>query len=104
MTPIQDGEVLALHHKLAAETLRADQGWERAEAKSKECNELREQLASLKATPYPKPWSERMGVEVGQEVHPAQAFPYMKAELLEWRASVKGNGTLNSQQIPEVKK
>lgn len=38
-------EILALHRQLAAERLRADQGWERAEAKSKECAELRERLA-----------------------------------------------------------
>jgi hypothetical protein len=38
-------EVLALHRKLAGETLRANQGWERAEAKASECNELRERMA-----------------------------------------------------------
>ncbi|MFK3741388.1 hypothetical protein, partial [Massilia sp. TN1-12] len=37
-------EILSLHRQLAAEKLRADQGWERAKAKSKECIELRERL------------------------------------------------------------
>jgi hypothetical protein len=38
-------EILSLHRQLAAEKLRADQGWQRAEAKSKECIELRERMA-----------------------------------------------------------
>lgn len=42
----RDEEILALHRQLAAERLRADQGWARAEAKSRECAELRERLAS----------------------------------------------------------
>jgi hypothetical protein len=37
-------EILVLHRRIAAETLRANQGWERAEAKSKECIELRERM------------------------------------------------------------
>jgi hypothetical protein len=41
----QSEEILALHRQLAAEKLRADQGWERADAKSKECIELRERMA-----------------------------------------------------------
>lgn len=44
-------EVLALHRHLAAEKLRADQGWQRAEAKSKECIELRERMAGTPASP-----------------------------------------------------
>lgn len=39
-------EILTLHRQLAAEKLRADQGWERAEAKSRECINLRERMAS----------------------------------------------------------
>lgn len=38
-------EVLSLHRQLAAEKLRADQGWQRAEAKSRECIDLRERMA-----------------------------------------------------------
>jgi len=38
-------EVLSLHRQLAAEKLRADQGWERGEAKSRECLDLRERMA-----------------------------------------------------------
>lgn len=37
-------EILALHRQLAGEKLRADQGWERAEAKSRECIQLRERM------------------------------------------------------------
>lgn len=44
--PEKNEEILALHRALAGEKLRADQGWERAEAKSKECNELRERMAA----------------------------------------------------------
>jgi hypothetical protein len=45
--PVQTAEeVLALHRQLAAEKLRADQGWARAEAKSTECIELRERMAA----------------------------------------------------------
>jgi hypothetical protein len=36
---------LRLHRQLASERLRADSGWERYEAKNKECLALREQLA-----------------------------------------------------------
>jgi hypothetical protein len=44
-------EVLALHRKLAAETLRADQGWQRYEAKNRECLDLRAaRSAHLSAT------------------------------------------------------
>lgn len=43
--PSADDEVLALHRQLATERLRADQGWARAEAKSKECADLRERLS-----------------------------------------------------------
>jgi hypothetical protein len=39
-------EILSLHRQLAAEKLRADQGWQRAEAKSKECIDLRERQAA----------------------------------------------------------
>jgi hypothetical protein len=39
-------EILSLHRQLAGERLRADQGWERAEAKSRECIELRERQAA----------------------------------------------------------
>lgn len=42
----REPEILALHRQLAAERLRADQGWARAEAKSKECIELRERMAT----------------------------------------------------------
>ena len=45
-TGAKDDEVLALHRQLAAEKLRADQAWTRAEAKSKECVELRERMAA----------------------------------------------------------
>jgi hypothetical protein len=38
-------EILTLHRQLAAEKLRANQGWERAEAKSRECLQLRERMA-----------------------------------------------------------
>lgn len=41
----RDKEVLSLHRQLAAEKLRADQGWARAESKSRECIELRERMA-----------------------------------------------------------
>jgi hypothetical protein len=40
-------EILALHRRLAAEKLRADRAEERADAKSKECIELRERMASV---------------------------------------------------------
>lgn len=50
----QTDEILALHRQLAAEKLRADQGWERAAAKSKECIELRERMVASKAAPSAK--------------------------------------------------
>jgi hypothetical protein len=40
-----DEEVLSLHRQVAAERLRADQGWQRYEAKNKECLQLREMIA-----------------------------------------------------------
>jgi len=43
---VADEEVLALHRQLAAETLRADQGWQRYEAKNRECLDLRAALAT----------------------------------------------------------
>lgn len=43
----RDEEILALHRQVAAERLRADQGWERAEAKSRECLALRDRMAYL---------------------------------------------------------
>jgi hypothetical protein len=43
-------EILSLHRQLASEKLRADQGWSRAEAKSKECIELRERMARINLT------------------------------------------------------
>lgn len=42
----RDEEILALHRQVAAERLRADQGWERAEAKSRECLALRDRMAA----------------------------------------------------------
>ena len=39
-------EIISLHRQLAAEKLRANQGWGRAEAKSRECINLRERMAS----------------------------------------------------------
>ena len=42
----QHDEILALHRRLAAETMRADDGWRRADAKSRECIELRERMAA----------------------------------------------------------
>lgn len=41
----QNDEILSLHRRLAGEKLRADQGWARAEAKSKECIQLRDRMA-----------------------------------------------------------
>lgn len=41
----QNEDILALHRQLTAEKLRADQGWARAVAKSKECIELRDRMA-----------------------------------------------------------
>lgn len=46
-------EVLALHRQIAAEKLRADQGWQRAESKAKECAELRERLAKQTSEQVP---------------------------------------------------
>lgn len=51
----RDEEILALHRQVAAERLRADQGWERAEAKSRECIELRDRLAAY-ASPMSNGW------------------------------------------------
>jgi hypothetical protein len=42
----QHDETLALHRQLVGEKLRADQGWARAAAKSRECIELRERIAA----------------------------------------------------------
>lgn len=39
---------LAAHRKLAGESLRADQGWQRYEEKNRECNALRDQIATTK--------------------------------------------------------
>jgi hypothetical protein len=39
-------EILRLHRELGASRLYAKQGWQRAEAKSKECNEIRMRLAN----------------------------------------------------------
>jgi len=47
----QNNEILALHRQLAGEKLRADQGWARAEAKSRECIELRERMAAGSGQP-----------------------------------------------------
>jgi hypothetical protein len=44
-----DEEIIALHRRLAAETLRADLAEARATAKSQECIELRERMAALPA-------------------------------------------------------
>jgi hypothetical protein len=44
--PAPSEEVLALHRLLAAEKLRADKGWQRYEAKNRECLNLREKLAA----------------------------------------------------------
>lgn len=43
---LREEETLALHRQLAAEKLRADQGWERYEAKNRECLGLREKIAA----------------------------------------------------------
>jgi hypothetical protein len=44
-----DEEIIALHRRLAAETLRADRAEARATAKSQECIELRERMAASPA-------------------------------------------------------
>lgn len=44
--PAKDEEVLALHRKLAAETLRADQGWQRYEEANRDRNSLRADMAA----------------------------------------------------------
>jgi hypothetical protein len=49
-------EVRSLHRQLAAEKLRADQGWARAEAKSKECIALRERMAQAARAVVPEDW------------------------------------------------
>lgn len=46
-----DEEILALHRRLAAETLRADRAEARATAKSRECIELRERIAARPPIP-----------------------------------------------------
>jgi hypothetical protein len=43
----QAEDIGALYRKIAAEKLRADLGWDRAQAKSRECIELRERMAKL---------------------------------------------------------
>ena len=64
----QTDEILALHRQLAAEKLRADQGWERAEAKSKECIELRERMAA------PAPQHSELSDEWIKDLHDSM-FP-----------------------------
>lgn len=43
----QDDIILDLHRKLAAETLRADQGWQRYESANADRNVLREERANF---------------------------------------------------------
>jgi len=40
-------EILRLHRELGASKLYAKQGWERAEAKARECNEVRARMANI---------------------------------------------------------
>jgi hypothetical protein len=51
-------EILALHRRLAAEKLRADRAEERADAKSKECIELRERMAAVPLLTAPAPQTD----------------------------------------------
>jgi DNA-binding transcriptional regulator YdaS (Cro superfamily) len=44
-----DDEILALHRQLAAETLRADQGWQRYESANADRNALRAEIAETTA-------------------------------------------------------
>lgn len=47
-------DIGALYRKIAAESLRADLGWARAQSKSRECIELRERMASQSSKKVPK--------------------------------------------------
>lgn len=47
----KDAEILRLHVKLAGETLRADQGWDRYEAANRMCQNQQAYIASVKREP-----------------------------------------------------
>jgi len=53
-----DEDLNALHRRLAAETLRADQGWSRYESANKERIELQKQLANSERVPFWRQFSE----------------------------------------------